>query len=242
MPSSRTGSSSKVLYTVERLTLFNATAFFLGALGYHGLLRYHGLFRYYGTKFHTALFVEISSIQQLQILLFRGKCSYFAAKMSLQINETFLSLRDFKEGLRNWAIIDHFEYRWLFSDSQRAKAVCVYKGCLFAVRCNWYEVKKIARVTGIISNHNCTGNPVVKRSQASRVDWILGALPTVLTVGPTTTSLAIIEAIKLHYRHLVPKQQAQRARRAILNATNEELVADYTRVPAYLRALHEVGT
>ena len=36
--------------------------------------------------------------------------------MSLQINQTFLSLRDFKEALRNWAIIDHFEFRWLFSD------------------------------------------------------------------------------------------------------------------------------
>jgi hypothetical protein len=182
-----------------RLTLFNATAFFLGALGYHGLLQYHGLFRHRGTKFQTALFVEISSIQQLQSLLFHSKCRYFTAKMSLQINETFLSLCDFKEGLHNWAIIDHFEYHWLFSDSQHAKAVCVHKGCLFAVHCNWYKVKKIARVTGIISKNNCTGNPVVKQLQASRVDWILGAFPTILTVGPTTTPLAIIKAIKLHY-------------------------------------------
>ena len=72
------------------------------------------------------------------------------------------------------------------------------------------------------------------------MDWILGALPTVLTVGPTMTPLAIIEAIKLHYGQLVPKQQAQHVRRVILNATNEELV-DYTRIPAYLRALHEVS-
>jgi formyltetrahydrofolate hydrolase len=140
---------------------------------------------------------------------FLSKCRYFAAKMNLQINQTFLSLPDFKEALCNWAIVDHFEYRWAFSDAQRAKAVCVHApGCLFAVCCNWYKGLSIAQVTVLVSNHNCTGYPVVKRSQASRLDWILGALPTVLTVGPTTTPLAIIDAIKLHYRQLVPKQQA----------------------------------
>jgi len=76
------------------------------------------------------------------------------------------------------------------------------------VRCNWYEAQSIARITVLISYHNCTGNPVVSRSQTSRVDWILGALPSILTVGPTTTPLAIIEAIKLHYKHLVLMQQA----------------------------------
>jgi hypothetical protein len=60
----------------------------------------------------------------------------------------------------------------------------------------------------LTSNHNCTGNPIVKPSQASRLDGILGAFPTVLKVGPNTTSSAIIDAIKLHYKQLVPKQQA----------------------------------
>jgi len=63
-----------------------------------------------------------------------------------------------------------------------------------------------------------------------------------LTVNVNTTPDTIIKAIKLHYKQLIPKQQAQRARRKILNATNKELVADYTKIPAYLQALHEVGT
>jgi hypothetical protein len=76
----------------------------------------------------------------------------FAAKMNLQINQTFLFLSDFKEAMRNWAIVHHFEYRWAFSDSQRAKAVCVHApGCLFAVRCNWYKALSIARVTVLVS-------------------------------------------------------------------------------------------
>jgi hypothetical protein len=162
--------------------------------------------------------------------------------MSLQVHQTFLSIQDFKEALRNWAIVDHFEFRWSFSDSQRAKAICVHKGCPFTVRYNWYEKTSIAQVTVLVSDHNCIGNPIIKRSQASKLDWILGALPIVLTVDPTTTTTAIIDAIRLHYGHLILQQQAQRARREILNANNEELVADYTRIPAYLWALHEVGT
>src|SRR5271167_3895849 len=98
----------------------------------------------------------------------------------LHINQTFGSLCDFKEALRNWAIVEKFNFRWKFSDSQRAKAICVHPDCPFTVRCNFYEKKAIAKVTVLVSDHNCIGNPTTPRSQASRVDWLLGALPLVM--------------------------------------------------------------
>ena len=127
----------------------------------------------------------------------------------LHINQTFGSLRDFKEALRNWAITDNFDFRWKFSDGTRAKANCVHHPtCKFTVRCNYYAAKAIASITVLVPDHNCTGNPTGIRSQASRMDWLLGALPLVLTVDPTTTTKSIIDAINLHYCYVIELQQA----------------------------------
>ena len=127
----------------------------------------------------------------------------------LHVNQTFESIPDFKEALQNWAIVDNFNYRWRFSDSTRAKANCVHApDCKFIVRRNYYAAKAVARVTILQANHNCTGNPTVARSQASRLDWLQGALPLVLTVDPTTTTNAIIDAIQLHYSYTIENRQA----------------------------------
>ena len=89
----------------------------------------------------------------------------------LHVNQTFESIPDFKEALRNWAIVDNFDFRWKFSDSTRAKANCAHApDCKFTVRCNYYAVKAVARVTILQANHNCTSNPTVARSQASKLD------------------------------------------------------------------------
>jgi MuDR family transposase len=96
----------------------------------------------------------------------------------IYIGQVFESLNGFKEALRNWAIVDHFEYRWSFSDSQRCKAVCVHKGCDFAVRCNAYPAKGCAKLTVLVPNHTYAGSAPIARSQASRVDWLEQVVPT----------------------------------------------------------------
>jgi MuDR family transposase len=155
----------------------------------------------------------------------------------LHANQTFGPLYDFIEALRNWAIVEKFDFRWKFSDSQRAKANCVHPDCPFTIRCNYYEKEAIVKVTVLVSNHNCIGNPTTARSQASRLDWLLGALPLVITVHPTTTTKSIIDAINIHYGHTIEAQQARRVRKEILNTKSKKLLVDYTKVPAYIRAL-----
>ena len=122
---------------------------------------------------------------------------------TLTINQVFGSLRDFKESLRIWAVSEHFAYRWAFSDTARAKAICAHKDCPFTVRCNWYEKKEIARITVLVSIHTCIGNPPVERSVTDSVDWILGALSTVMKVDGTTTTTAIVDAIALHHGYTI---------------------------------------
>ena len=94
---------------------------------------------------------------------------------TIKINHIFGCISDFKESLRNWAIADRFEYRWSFGDTQRTKAVCVYKECPFAIRCNWYGAKSFAKITVLVSKHSCIGNSTPPQFQASRLDWLLGA-------------------------------------------------------------------
>jgi hypothetical protein len=80
----------------------------------------------------------------------------------LRVNQAFGSLFDFKEALHNWAIVEKFDFRWKFSDSQRVKANCVHSDCPFTIRCNYYE-KAIAKVTVFVSNPNCIDNPTTAR-------------------------------------------------------------------------------
>ena len=159
----------------------------------------------------------------------------------LQVNQRFGSISDFKEALRNWAVADGFDFRWQFSDNTCAKANCVHHpSCKFTVQCNYYAQKAIAQITVLAADHNCTGNPTVPRSQASRLDWLLGALPLILTVDTTTTTKSIIDAINLHHSHTIEQRQAQCVQNAILEVTNEKLVVDYTKILAYIQALVEV--
>jgi hypothetical protein len=62
-----------------------------------------------------------------------------------------------------------------------------------------------------------------------------------MKVDATTTTDSIIDAIALHYGYRIHARQAQRVRNAIFSATYQELVVDYTKIPAYLRALHKVS-
>jgi hypothetical protein len=162
--------------------------------------------------------------------------------MSLYVGQSFESINGFKEALRNWAILDHFEYCWPFSDSQRCKAVCVHKNCDFTVRCNAYPAKDCAKVTILVPNHTCAGTTPVARSQASQVDWLEQVVPTILKVDVNTKSQAIVDAVNLHFGHKIHLQQAQRVRKKLLQLSTKQLAADYSQVPAYIKALHVVTT
>jgi len=55
-----------------------------------------------------------------------------------------------------------------------------------------------------------------------------------MTVDASTTARTIIDAVNLYYGYIINDQQACNVRKAILHATAKEIVADYTKVLAYL--------
>jgi MuDR family transposase len=118
---------------------------------------------------------------------------------ALYVNVQFPSMADFKLALRNWAIVDKFEYRWSFCDTTRARAVCVHKQCPFTIRCNWYPKIAVAKVTVVVRDHNCIGEGIVQRSVASQLSWLITSVPSIMTIDSSTTTLSIINTINLHY-------------------------------------------
>jgi hypothetical protein len=104
-------------------------------------------------------------------------------------------------------ILDHFEYRWPFSDSQRCKSVCVHKNYDFTVQCNAYLGKNCAKVTILVAYHNCAGNALAAWSQASWVDWLEQVVLTILKVNVKHQKSEIVDADTLDM--LLKIQQAQ---------------------------------
>src|ERR1700722_2986564 len=108
-----------------------------------------------GLKYHSYTFLHRQFNLSSQNLIFACKFDFLYDKMSsMYVGQVFENIGGFKEALRNWAIVDHFEYRWAFSDSQRCKAVCVHQDCTFTVQCNAYPAKECAKVTILVQDHH----------------------------------------------------------------------------------------
>src|SRR5277367_5029420 len=104
-----------------------------------------------GLKYHRHKFLHHQFNLSSPKLFFTCKFGFLYDTMgSMHVGQVFEISAAFKEALRNWAIVDYFEYRWAFSDSQRCKAVCVRRDCTFTVRCNAYPAKECAKVTILV--------------------------------------------------------------------------------------------
>jgi hypothetical protein len=110
------------------------------------------------------------------------------------------------------------------------------------VRCNTYPAKECTKVTILLLNHYCAGSAPIAHTQASRLDWLQQVVPTILKVEAKTTSKAIVDAVQLHFQHTIAAKQAQYVQKLILNASQEHLVADYSKILKYLQALYKGGT
>jgi hypothetical protein len=110
------------------------------------------------------------------------------------------------------------------------------------VRCNAYPAKECTKVTILLLDHYCAGSAPIAYAQASRLDWLQQVVPTILKVEAKTTSKAIVDAVQLHFQHTIAAKQAQYVQKLILNASQEHLVADYSKILKYLQAFYKGGT
>ena len=141
---------------------------------------------------------------------------------SIVEDQTFPSLQAFKTALREWAIERNFTPHILDSDSHRVRAGCRSSpNCPFRIRCNYNEKRGTARVTTVEDVHNCVStndnlaHQDIKRAETGRMKFLVEAVPKLMTVGVTTPTSQIIDAIEKRYGQRIPVRQAQKVKRAL---------------------------
>lgn len=140
----------------------------------------------------------------------------------LHLKQEFPSIKAFKTVLLDWAVRDHFEIRISKSQASYCRANCRNApACPFSIRCNWYESQGVARITVFKGQHTCTGSDPhthTKRSAASRISFLLEAVPKFMEVGEETKPEQIMEAILVNVQQTVTLQQCRRVKRYLLES------------------------
>lgn len=141
---------------------------------------------------------------------------------AIEEGQTFPTLLEFKQALRDWAIAKNFTPHILDSDSHRVRAGCRSSpDCLFRIRANYSEKRGNARVTTCVDIHNCVATSdklvpqTIKRSEVGKLKFLLEVIPKIIDMDEPVTTTVIIDAVKRKYGQDLPLRQAQRVKRAL---------------------------
>ncbi|MCJ1401323.1 hypothetical protein MMC11_004535 [Xylographa trunciseda] len=133
--------------------------------------------------------------------------------------QQFPSLPDFKQALHEWAIESGFTPAILDSDFHRVRAGCRSgPNCPFRIRANYYEKKGYAKVTTCDDVHTCTSSSAhpasqdIKRAEASKLKFLVEAVPKHMKVTEDTSTKIIIEVVKEKYGQDIALRQAQKVK------------------------------
>lgn len=141
---------------------------------------------------------------------------------AIEEGQTFPTLLEFKQALRDWAIAKNFTPHILDSDSHRVRAGCRSSpDCLFRIRANYSEKRGNARVTTCVDVHNCVATSdqlvpqTIKRPEVGKLKFLLEVIPKIIDMDEPVTTTVIIDAVKRKYGQDLPLRQAQRVKRAL---------------------------
>ncbi|MCJ1395485.1 hypothetical protein MMC18_008371 [Xylographa bjoerkii] len=142
--------------------------------------------------------------------------------------QQFPSLPDFKQALHEWAIEKGFTPAILDSDFHRVRAGCRSgPTCPFRIRANYYEKKGYAKVTTCDDVHTCTSASAqpasqdIKRAEASKLKFLVEAVPRHMTVTEDTSTKTIIEVVKEKYGQDIALRQAQKVKALLCPKSKE---------------------
>ena len=99
--------------------------------------------------------------------------------------------------------------------------------CPFRVRANYYEKKGYAKVTTCDDVHTCTSSAAqpasqdIKRAEASRLKFLVEAVPKHMTVAEDTSTKLIIETVKEKYGQDIALRQAQKVKALLCPKSRE---------------------
>ncbi|MCJ1286590.1 hypothetical protein MMC26_005936 [Xylographa opegraphella] len=142
--------------------------------------------------------------------------------------QQFPSFQAFKQALHEWAIERGFTPAILDSDIHRVRAGCRSGvNCPFRIRANFYEKKGYAKVTTCVNVHSCTASSAqpasqdIKRAEASKLKFLVEAVPKHMTVTDDTSTKTIIEIVKNKYGQDIALRQAQKVKALLCPKSKE---------------------
>lgn len=139
--------------------------------------------------------------------------------------DTFPTLKDFKNALRDWAIEGNWTPHILDSDSHRVRAGCrSSKDCPFRIRVNFSDKRKNALVTTCDDVHNCHASRSdgaaihqnIKRAETGKLKFLMEAVPKLMKVTMGTNVQDIIDAVEKKHGQRIPVRQAQKVKSGLV--------------------------
>lgn len=147
---------------------------------------------------------------------------------AIEQGQHFPTLSEFKKALREWAIERNFTPSILDSDSHRVRAGCrSTPDCPFRIRANFNEKWGYARVTTCDDVHNCVStsqelvSQTIRRPEASKLKFLVEAVPKLLTIDKDTTTATIIDAVERKYGQKIALRQAQKVKQLLVPKTRK---------------------
>ena len=147
---------------------------------------------------------------------------------AIEQGQHFPTLIEFKKALREWAIERNFTPSILDSDSHRVRAGCRSSpDCPFRIRANFNEKWGYARVTTCDDVHNCVStsqelvSQTIRRPEASKLKFLVEAVPKLLTIDKDTTTATIIDAVERKYGQRIALRQAQKVKQLLVPKTRK---------------------
>ncbi|KAI4125149.1 MAG: hypothetical protein LQ347_005473 [Umbilicaria vellea] len=147
---------------------------------------------------------------------------------TIEQGQHFPTLSEFKKALREWAIERNFTPSILDSDSHRVRAGCRSSpDCPFRIRANFNEKWGYARVTTCDDIHNCVStsqelvSQTIRRPEASKLKFLVEAVPKLLTIDKDTTTATIIDAVERKYGQKIALRQAQKVKQLLVPKTRK---------------------
>ena len=147
---------------------------------------------------------------------------------AIEQGQRFPTLIEFKKALREWAIERNFTPSILDSDSHRVRAGCRSSpDCPFRIRANFNEKWGYAKVTTCDDVHNCVStsqelvSQTIRRPEASKLKFLVEAVPKLLTIDKETTTATIIDAVEKKYGQKIALRQAQKVKQLLVPKTTK---------------------
>jgi len=157
----------------------------------------------------------------------------------IELGAEFISFAEFKTAVANWSIAAKFPYRIYKSDKSRVSIKCRVPTCPFSIYAVLHCSSEVVHVTSIVPDHTCIGSTQFMRAAASRLDWLVKNLPSIMVVDNDTKPKAIIQAVQHNFQECISPDMASRAKHTLIRSGLSSQKLQFAQFPKYLRLLEQ---